>query len=96
MIKIKHFPSWRYHKELGEKLVQNESECAALGKGWFDSPAGFDSIEQEPASETKTIPVDVGIIPAWLLEKCMEMGVTKKKLKGMTHAEMLELVKGEK
>lgn len=47
------FPSFRYHETLGSKLVNSEEESEALGKGWFDTPAGFKkSKEVELAEET--------------------------------------------
>ena len=38
-----HFPSWRYHRELEPKLVQNELESESLGDDWKDSPAHFEN-----------------------------------------------------
>lgn len=33
------FPTFLYHREKGAKLVKDEAEAKALGKGWEDSPA---------------------------------------------------------
>lgn len=32
------YPTWRYHKELGSKVISSPEEDKALGKGWADSP----------------------------------------------------------
>jgi hypothetical protein len=54
-----HFPSWRYHRNLEAKIVQNEAEANALGDGWAMSPAHFES-EAEPESNFKlTTDVDI-------------------------------------
>lgn len=37
----KHYPSRRYHPELGDKLVHSAEEDQALGAEWFHSPAEF-------------------------------------------------------
>jgi hypothetical protein len=39
------YPKWRFHKELGEKIVKNKEEEHALGKDWHESPADFDKEE---------------------------------------------------
>jgi hypothetical protein len=60
------FPSWRFHKHHGERLVESEDAAAALGPGWFDSPvvaaawddaippaAALETPVEEPAKKTK-------------------------------------------
>ena len=37
------FPSWRYHATEQPRIVNDEAEDKALGKGWADSPAKFDA-----------------------------------------------------
>lgn len=37
------YPSWRYHKYLGEKLVKSADEDKKLESGWVHSPAHFES-----------------------------------------------------
>jgi hypothetical protein len=38
---MKVYPSHRYHRELGSRLVKSAEEDEALGPGWFHSPAEF-------------------------------------------------------
>lgn len=45
---MKHFPSWRYHKELEPKLIHDEKQDALLGVEWKHSPADFESKSEEP------------------------------------------------
>lgn len=50
------FPSWRYHKTLGSKIIHSEDEHHSHKKdGWVESPAHF---EEKPievlAEEAKT------------------------------------------
>ena len=40
------YPSWRYHKSLGSKIVQNAEEDKSLGEGWVDTPSKFDCIDE--------------------------------------------------
>ena len=47
---MKHFPSWRYHREQEAKLVYNEEQDLALGKGWAHSPAEFEEIKDDKSS----------------------------------------------
>lgn len=43
---MKVYPSWRYHKELGSKIVESEAEDLKLDEGWVDTPAKFESVEE--------------------------------------------------
>lgn len=39
---MKHFPSWRYHKELQPKIIHNEAQHELLeSEGWAETPAAF-------------------------------------------------------
>ena len=33
------YPKWRYHASKDPVVVETPSEKAALGEGWYDSPA---------------------------------------------------------
>jgi len=51
------WPSWRYHKEIKPegKIVRSDAEFEALGPGWVDTPAKFESEPQEePKLEAPT------------------------------------------
>lgn len=46
------YPSWRYHATQAPCVVHTPSADAALGDGWFDSPA---SVVQPPATPPPVI-----------------------------------------
>lgn len=52
---MKHFPSWRYHKDKEAVIIHSEAEEKALGAGWVESPADVDAapiaVEAEPEQE---------------------------------------------
>lgn len=65
-MKNNNFPSYRFHSSLPPRVVQNEAEDAALGKGWYRSPADVmpDVTVTEPAPPPKKAgPVTVAEIP---------------------------------
>ena len=48
---MKLFPSWRYHKELGAKIIHSSDEEQ---DGWIHSPAQFDEqVKEEIKQEIK-------------------------------------------
>lgn len=49
---MKHYPSWRYHKELAPKLIKSEQEESPE---WKDSPAHFEQKEVVEVVEEKEI-----------------------------------------
>lgn len=54
MSKDRVYPSFRYHKDLGEKIIHNEAQHEHLDKqGWKDSPAAFEEKKKpaEPVSD---------------------------------------------
>lgn len=59
------FPSWRYHKELGEKLVLSDEEDASLGLGWVDTPAKFeaDDVPVKKDDQVEELPVEADDVP---------------------------------
>lgn len=62
---MKVFPSWRYHKELGEKLVLSDEEDAKLGLGWVDTPAKFeaDDVPAKKDEQAEELPVEADEAP---------------------------------
>lgn len=51
------YPKWKYHAEHGARLVQNATEEAALGQGWWDSPA--DVNKAPPVSNPPSTPTEL-------------------------------------
>lgn len=50
---MKSYPSWRYHASKPACVVQDAAEDAALGRGWFQSPADvFQQVTAEPEPPT--------------------------------------------
>lgn len=47
------YPSWRYHKTKEPVIVHSAEDEKALGKGWADTPAKFESDKKaEEKSDT--------------------------------------------
>ena len=98
------FPKWKYHRTEKAKIVANEAEEAALGEGWEETPAAFESAgsrvvvvedELKPIDETKEIsePIDLEVMKvtelrALALLKGIEGAEKMKK------AELLAALKG--
>lgn len=53
MEKIKVYPSWRYHKELEPRIVQDEAADKLLGSDWKDTPAAFEDVVPAKAEPAK-------------------------------------------
>jgi hypothetical protein len=50
------FPKWKYHKNRKAQLVKNAEEEEALGPGWADSPAAFQTKKPAPAEPEYSAP----------------------------------------
>lgn len=55
MYVYKPYPRWKYHAEKEAVIVADETAEAALGKGWFDSPADVVKREEPAAKEQKKV-----------------------------------------
>jgi hypothetical protein len=54
---LSKFPSFRYHKDHGQRLVQTPTEADALAKdGWVETPADFDELSKTRAVTTPPTP----------------------------------------
>jgi len=60
------YPSWRFHSSEPARVVQDEAEDKALGKGWHKSPEDvFRSVKSEPEPPPKPVtPVTVDEVPS--------------------------------
>jgi hypothetical protein len=77
---MKTYPSWRYHKNLGSKIVADEAEDKGLGEGWVDTPAKFldaEELSKLPESELVEMNKDSGLKESTLKRR------TKKQLAQM-------------
>lgn len=52
------YPSFRYHATEGPRIVNDEAEDTALGKGWADSPAAFESASVPEADDADETPIE--------------------------------------
>jgi hypothetical protein len=57
-------PRWRYHPQLGGRLITSAEQLACLSEGWYDSPAAFGH-ETHPSAPPVAIPLPgTGVSPA--------------------------------
>lgn len=56
---MKHYPSWRYHKDHEAKIVTTKVEDELLDEGWVMSPADFD-VDEKPKGQSPPIPAKRG------------------------------------
>lgn len=52
---MNQYPKWLYHRTKGAKLLHNEEEEKALGRGWKDTPAEFEKKDALEADETEPV-----------------------------------------
>ena len=48
-----YFPAWKYHATEPAVVVNNEAELDALGDGWADTPAAFETVAEPEPKKTK-------------------------------------------
>jgi len=54
---MNYFPTFRYHKEQGAIIFQSDSELAAAGAGWADTPGRVETGPYYPDSDAKRLGV---------------------------------------
>lgn len=52
------FPKWKYHASKDALIVYSAKEEKALGKGWGNSPADFDKVDEPAPAPVAFEPVD--------------------------------------
>jgi len=77
---MKVYPSWRYHKDLGSKIIHSAADEA---EDWAESPASFEVTEQinvQPVEIAAPEVIESVMLPS---EPEAEVKPAKKKFKGL-------------
>lgn len=52
---MSRYPTWRYHKTEGARLVKSEAEDASLGFEWVNCPSKFPQVELEKIQRAQAV-----------------------------------------
>lgn len=90
------FPSNRYHKEHGSKVIESQEEHDEHeADGWVQSPADFDKAEEPIDPDDNSGDDDLSKKSAKELKTILtEMGCPEEETKGKSKADLIKMIEG--